>query len=138
MKCKSNMPPERAKLINIVVVVVISRDCKSLLPDEMIDFYESLGVKFAFVPLLLQGKAKSFSHLCPNLSSNKQEDLGAYYRFRPKRIQKKSNDTSDNIVLIGTHYYLHKPRWRKVARLGHLPEKIINAYSGKGGAGLNN
>jgi len=126
IKCKNNMPPEKAKLLNIILVAVISKDSKSLLPDEMIEHYELFGVKFVFVPLQLKGKAKSFAHLCPDLSSDKPEDLGAYYRFHPKEIQKKTNETS-NIVLIDNDYYLPDP-WRKVARLGHLPEKVIKAY----------
>ena len=126
IKCKSNMPSEKAKLINIAVIVVISKDSKSLLPDEMIEHYEPFGVKFVFIPLQLKGKAKSFAHLCPDLSSDKPEDLGAYYRFRPKETPKKTTETS-NMVLIDNDYYLPDP-WRKVARLGHLPDKVINAY----------
>ena len=126
IKCISNMSLEKAKLINIALIVVISKDSQSLIPDEMIEHYESLGVKFNFIPLQLKGKTKSFAHLCPDLSSNKLEDLGAYYRFRSKEIRKKTDETS-NLVLIGNDYYFSNP-WRKIAQLRHLSEKIIKEY----------
>ncbi|MCK5560730.1 MAG: radical SAM protein [Thermoplasmata archaeon] len=81
VKFKSNLSPEKSKLLNITVISVISKDTNSLLPDEMVEHYSSLGVKFDFVPLRPKGKARSLAHLCPDLSSAKPEDLGAYYRF---------------------------------------------------------
>lgn len=124
IKFKSNLPPEKSGLIDITLIVVISKNLKSLLPDEMIKHYETLGVKFNFVPLQLKGKAKSFSHLCPDLDSDKPEELGAYYQFHQK---KERHDSVSNIVLIGNDYYLPDD-WRKVAKLGHLPKKILEAY----------
>ena len=121
---KMDLPSVKKKLFNLTVLSTISKDSKSLLPNEMIEHYESLGVTFVFLPLKAAGKAKSFLHLCPNLESDKQEELGAYYLFYQK---KKERDTISNIVLIGNDYYLPNP-WRKVGRLGHLPENIIDIY----------
>jgi len=128
-KCKRELPRDKGELLGTRVVVVLSKDFKSLLPDEMIRHYESLGVAFHFIPLGFEGKAKSLGHLCPDLSSNKPEDLGAYYRFRPKQTQKKPTETPHNMVLIGDDYYLSKPKWLIVARLGRLPDAIIDTYS---------
>jgi sulfatase maturation enzyme AslB (radical SAM superfamily) len=138
IKCKQELPRENADLLNIRVIVVVSRDFKSLLPDEMIRHYESLGVTFGFVPVALRGKAKSLSHLCPDLSSDNPEDLGAYQRFHQKKSWKKQDerkgqDKTDHLVLIGSDYYFDDP-WRKVGQLGHLPEAIIHAYSGEAGS----
>ena len=112
---------------NIIVITTISKDSKSLLLTEMIEHYQSLGVIFLFLPLRAVGKAKSFSHLCPNLESDKQEELGAYYPFHQKN--KEERGVSRNIVLIGNDYYMPavKP-WRKIGRLEHLPLKIIDTY----------
>jgi len=128
LKCKRDMPPEKEKLLNIIVVVVISKDFNSLLPDEMVEYYESLGLTFNFIPLQFKGKAKSLSHLCPSLKSDKPEDLGAYYRFHQQK-KKRKRDANHHIVLFDNDYYLAsyiggRVRLRKFARLGHLQETL--------------
>ena len=128
LKYKSSMRSHKRDLLNITPMAVVSKDSNSLLPDEMIRHYETLGVPFGIIPLAPEGKAKSLAHLCPDLSSDKPEDLGAYYRFRPKQPQKKPTETQ-HMVLIGDDYYLHKPKWRIVAQLGHLPDTMLRAYS---------
>lgn len=138
IKCKQELPRAQADLLNIAVIVTISKDSKSLLPDEMIRYYESCGVSFGFVPLVRMGKAKSFSHLCPDLSRDDPESLGAYQRYYRERIRKKgdrseSRDRADHINLIGNDYYFADP-WRKIAQLGRLPDEIIKTYSSAGGA----
>jgi len=134
-KLKKNLPEEKADLLDISVIVIISKDFNSLLSEEMIKYYRSLGIKFNFVPLYPMGKAKSFSHLCPDLTSDNPEDLGAYRRFHKKGARKKQDDAknilrTDHIILIGDDYYFSDP-WHKVGRLGHLPDEIICAYAGK-------
>jgi hypothetical protein len=131
--CKRKLPREKAKLLDIRVIVIVSKDPESLLPDEMIRHYESVGVTIGFVPLLLMGKAKSMSHLCPDLSSSNPADWGAYRRFYTQEKQKKRNEIKnqrrvDHMLLIGDDYYFTNP-WRKVAQLGHLSDTIIRAYS---------
>lgn len=137
LKCKQELPRARADLLDIAVIAVISKDFKSLLPNEMIAHYESLGVSFGFIPLLPKGKAKSLGHLCPDLTSDNPEDLGAYQRFHRKESRKKRDTTNNRhrtnyLVLIGDDYYFADP-WRKVAKLGYLPDTIIHAYSGPTG-----
>lgn len=132
IRCKTDMSPGKGELLNIAVAAVISKDARSLLPDEMIRHYESLGVTFSFVPLRCKGKGKKLSHLCPDLGSDKPEDLGAYYRFCQTGAQSKRNqenlDEALCTVLIGDDYYVSWP-WRKVAELGRLPDTIIHMYS---------
>jgi MoaA/NifB/PqqE/SkfB family radical SAM enzyme len=124
IKYKRDILSERGEFLNITVTVVVSKDFNSLLKDEMIEHYESLGIAFGFTPLLPRGKAKSFSHLCPNLQSGKSEDLGAYHRFYQKENWEKQNVTS-RMALFDNDYYFGK---RQVARLGNLPETIIQAF----------
>jgi len=123
---KSAISPEKANLIDVTVVSVISKDTQSLIPEEMIDYYHSLGVKFNFLPLQPKGKAKSIAHLCPDLSSKRPEDQGAYFRFHHREVQRDINEIS-NIVLVGNDYYFPDP-WRKVAQLQNIPPYILNAY----------
>ena len=133
IKCKQGLPKAQADLLDIHVMTVISKELKSLLPDKMIGYYKSLGINFGFVPLFPMGKARSLSHLCPDLSSGNPKDLGAYQRFHQKKIWEKRDKTknqhrADFINLIGNDYYFTNP-WRKVAVLGNLPDAIIRAYT---------
>ncbi len=133
IKFRQELPPGKADLLNIAAMAVITKSSGSLLPDEMIKHYESRGITFGFVPLHPIGKAKSFSHLCPDLSSDNPEDLGAYQRFhsrenRKKRDRTKNRYRTDHIILIGDDYYFSDP-WLKVAQLGNPPDAIIHAYS---------
>ena len=133
LKCKQELPPAKASQLDISVIATISKDYNSLLPDEMVRYYESRGVVFGFVPLYPMGRAKSLSHLCPDLDSDEPEDLGAYQKYHLDKIRKKpdkskNRNTADFLNLIGNDYYFTKP-WRKVAQLGNLPDTIIRAYS---------
>jgi MoaA/NifB/PqqE/SkfB family radical SAM enzyme len=140
-KCKRELPRDKGNLLDTRVLVVISKDFKSLLPDEMITHYESLGVAFLFIPMVLKGRAKALSHLCPDLDSDNPEDLGAYRRFHRKECCKEpgkieNRDKASNIILIGDDYYVYvddrrnfRDQWRKVSKLGHLPDTIIHTYS---------
>lgn len=137
-KCRRSLPRAKADLLDIKVLTVVSKDPGLLLPDEMIRHYKSLGATFVFTPLIYGGKAKSFGHLCPDLSSEKPEDMGAYWRFHREKTRKKqgvsrNQEGADHIILIGSDYYFTDP-WCKVGRLGHLPDTIIGAYSKKAGA----
>ena len=131
---KNNLRSEKNELIDISLIVTISKDTSSLLPSEMVEHYDAQGIKFNFVPLKLAGKTKSCRHLCPILKSGKQEDMGAYYRYYRKQDQ---DNTISNLILIGNDYYLFKSDynldyaqcWNKVGHLGHLPQRIIDAYS---------
>ncbi len=137
MKCQQELPGAQAELLDITAMAVVSKDFESLLPNEMIGYYESMGITFSVLPLLPRGKAKSFSHLCPDLNSDNPEDLGAYQQFHQMKNRRKRNEaenhyTANNLILIGGDYYFDDP-WRKVAQLGRLPDTIIRAYSGAAG-----
>jgi MoaA/NifB/PqqE/SkfB family radical SAM enzyme len=134
LKCKQELPREQADLLEVNAMAVVSKDFSSLLPDGMARHYESLGVAFSFLPLVLGGRANSFSHLCPDLDSDNPEDLGAYQLFHRKKGQAISSEAENRrrgsfMNLIGDNYYFANP-WRKVARLGNLPEAIVRAYAG--------
>jgi len=130
LKFRRSLPPGKVDLLDIRALVVISRDTKSLLPDEMVQHYTLLDVKFVFVPLTPKGKARDLKDLCPDLRSGSPEDLGAYLPFHNSSREAEPEDRSkaQNMILIGGNYYFSNP-WRKIARLGHLPEDIVRIYS---------
>ena len=128
LQFRQSVPPEKAHLLDLRVLVVVSRDAGSLLPDRMIRYYEQKGVRFIFVPLVPKGKARRLRSLCPDLSSSRPEDLGAYLPFHHKSIEPEDRSRAQHIVLIGRDYYVSDP-WRRIARLGHLPENIVRVYS---------
>ena len=72
--------------------------------------YDSVSINYDFSRRAGKSNAKSLAHLCPEQS------------------QKEPAETP-HMVLIGDAYYLSEPKWRVVARLGHLPEAMIDAYS---------
>lgn len=137
IKLKHELPPAKTDILEINVMAVISKDNKSLLPGDMVSYYESQGVAFGFLPLLLIGKAESISNLCPDLDSDNPEDLGAYLPFHRKQNRKKRGKTNNRhranfINLIDNDYYFTDP-WRKVAQLDNLPDTLIHAYSSSAG-----
>jgi len=131
IRCKADMPSEKAQSLRIAVPVTLSKDVSSLLPDEMIAHYEPLGVTFNFMPLVPHGKAKLLKHLCPDLRSDKPEDLGAFYRFHRRVEKKKPGGRFYYFALIDDAYYLLSPswQWRQVGKLGDLDEAAMDAYS---------
>jgi MoaA/NifB/PqqE/SkfB family radical SAM enzyme len=138
MKFKRESPRAKSDLLETHVLATVSKEAKSLLPDEMIRHYESLGVDFVFTPLQPIGRGESLRHLCPDLNSSNPEDLGVYQRYHRETQRQESDgteeqDRADHMNLIGDHYYFHRP-WRKVGQLGQLPDTIVRAYSGVAGA----
>jgi MoaA/NifB/PqqE/SkfB family radical SAM enzyme len=134
VECIGDLSSSQADLFKIRVMAVISKDNASLLQKEMIRHYELLGVSFGFAALRLGGRARSFGHLCPDLSSDAAEGLGAYHQFhRRTSAVSHSHDTNvilaDFINLIGEDYYFTSP-WRNVGHLGDLPSELLEAYQG--------
>jgi molybdenum cofactor biosynthesis enzyme MoaA len=130
LQFRQSLPRTKVHLLDVRVLVVVSKDVKSVLPDEMVQHYRRLGAKFIFVPLMPKGKARHLAHLCPDLRSGSPEDLGAYLPFHDKPVETEPEDRSkaQNLILIGSDYYFSNP-WRRIARLGHIPDEIGEIYS---------
>ena len=143
LRCKRDLPGNAGDLLgDPQIVVVVSKDSASLLPDEMVAHYQSQGVQFGFVPLRYTGKARSLKDLCPKLDSDAPEDLGAYQRYASEDRRKPPEDdadlaSADYPILVGDDYYVHigihddrgVHQWRKLAKLGQLPDEIVHAYA---------
>jgi MoaA/NifB/PqqE/SkfB family radical SAM enzyme len=119
---RRSLPAERRSLLDVEVNACISKDPSSLLPEEMVEYYRSQGIEFSFKPLQALGKAKSISHLCPNLQSKRPEELGAYYQFHQARAQRKS-DPSDHLWLWGNEYHVLGST-QVVAHLGDFHKSV--------------
>jgi MoaA/NifB/PqqE/SkfB family radical SAM enzyme len=131
VRYRDSLPSDQRDRLGLTVIATISRDPASLLPDKMVEHYRASGVGFAFPPLQPRGKARAFAHLCPDLTSDNPEDLGAYRRFhRPQTAMTRW------IVLIDSDYYVTSPasEFHRFARLGHLREDAIQAYLDRGQA----
>lgn len=132
LEYRQSLPRGKVHLLDVRVLVVVSKETDSLLPNGMIRHYEQMGAKFVFVPLMPKGKAKHLANLCPILESDSPDDLGSYLPFRKKsgETEPENRSKAQNMVLIGSNYYFSNP-WRKIAQLGQIPESIVRLYSDK-------
>ncbi len=93
--------------LKITVASMRSRDGKPLLPDSMIEHYESLGLEFNFGSVLPCGKAKSKKELLPEASKPRTPSRG-------------------HIILVGNDYYFAVGgNYPKFAELGQIEEGVI-------------
>lgn len=141
LQCRLRLPEDKAERLETNVLVAVSKELSSLLPDEMVAYYESLGANFSFMPLGFKGRAKALGDICPALDSDEPEDLGAYARYHRKQAADRPTETpqpdrASNIVLIGNEYYVHLEGasdfangWQKIGLLGALPDAIVRQYS---------
>jgi hypothetical protein len=127
LRYRDTLPGHQQALLEVHPLAVISKSPASLLPAEMLRRYESLGAPFRVVPLRPKGRARLLAEECPNLDGDTEQDLGAFYRFRPRGAE-VGTAPATNLVLVGKDYYLSEPEWRVVAKLGHLPEEVVRAY----------
>jgi len=142
LRCMRDLPANAGRLLGQPeVVVIVSKDRASLLPDEMVAHYQSRGVRFTFCPMRCAGKARSMRELCPEPGSNDPNDLGAYQRYATGPRGDALDDDArrmcaDYLILIGDDYYVHagtgddrcEHQWRKVAKLGRLSDEIVLAF----------
>ncbi len=132
LRYRDSLPSAQREMLTITPLTAVSKDPASLPPDEMLHHYESLGAPFRILPLRAVGKARDkLAHLCPDLGSDRPEDLGAYYPFRPEQSRKEPPE-APTLVLIGDTYWFSADDWRIAGRLGHLPDEIIAAYAEPG------
>lgn len=148
LRCKRELPGGKGHLLGEPqVVVIVSKDPGSLLPDDMIAHYQSQAVQFCFVPLRYIGRARSMRELCPDPDSDDPEELGAYQRYAPARRRRPPKQdaehmAADYLILIGDDYYVHigggggggHDDWRKLATLGRFLDSIMRAYAESAGS----
>jgi MoaA/NifB/PqqE/SkfB family radical SAM enzyme len=91
-------------LLPVHVVIIVTKDPDSSLPEEMKKHYGAMGVTFGDFPMLNIGKAKSLADQIPEP-----------FDFGPM-LQRKGNGPP-GMVLVGDDYYLGN---QKIGKLGHM------------------
>ena len=107
IRYKMSISSKELECLKITVASMRSRDGKPLLPDSMIEHYESLGLEFNFGSVLPCGKAKSKKELLPEASKPRTPSRG-------------------HIILVGNDYYFAVGgNYPKFAELGQIEEGVI-------------
>jgi organic radical activating enzyme len=104
-------PEEQRMLLSIHVVIIVTKDPSSSLPEEMKNHYGSRGIAFGDFPMLNIGKAKSLKDQLPDFPG-----------FTPP--PRKAEDGPPGAVLVGDDYYLGD---KKIGKLGHILDLYPNA-----------
>ncbi len=99
-----SFPPEQKKLLSVHVVIIVTKDPNSSLPEGMKKHYGSMGITFGDFPMLNIGKAKKLKDQLPEFSG-----------FPPMR--RKEGTGPMGLVLVGDDYYSGNKR---IGKLGHM------------------
>jgi hypothetical protein len=97
-------PAEQKKLLSVHVVIIVTKDPNSSLPQEMKSYYGAMGITFGDFPMLNIGKAKKLQDQMPEFPG---------YNFKPQEEGKGPFV----LVLVGDEYYSGN---KKIGKLGHL------------------
>lgn len=98
------LPQAKRNLLSVHVVVIVTRDPGSSLPEEMKKHYGAMGVTFGDFPMLNIGKAKRLSDQIPEP-----------FDFGP--MMQKKGKGPPGMVLVGDDYWLGN---QKIGKLGHI------------------
>jgi organic radical activating enzyme len=104
IKVLDTFPAEQRNLLPVHVVIIVTKDPNSSLPDQMKKHYGSMGITFGDFPMLNIGKAKNLKDQLPEFNG---------YDFRPQEEGKGP----PVVVLVGEDYYVHGT---KCGRLGRI------------------
>jgi MoaA/NifB/PqqE/SkfB family radical SAM enzyme len=103
-KAVETFPEKQRRLLPVHVIIIITKDPNSSLPEEMKQHYGSMGITFGDFPMLNVGKAK-----------NLQDQLPEFSGFPPMPL--KEGDGPPGLVLVGEDYYSGN---NKIGKLGHM------------------
>jgi hypothetical protein len=107
VKAGEPSPADKRDLLPTHVVIIVTRDPDSSLPEEMKRHYGSLGITFGDFPMLEIGKAKNLKDQLPEFSG---------FPFLPS----KDGDGPHGLVLVGDDYYIGNTRTGKLGRMMDL------------------
>jgi organic radical activating enzyme len=110
-KAIATFPDEQRALLSVHVVIIVTTDPNSSLPEEMKTHYSSKGITFGDFPMLNIGKAKRLKDQMPEFEG---------FKFPPR----KEEDGPPGLVLVGDDYYLGN---KKIGKLGHM----LDLYPGR-------
>ena len=97
-------PDGKKDLLPVHVVIIVTKDPNSSLPEEMKKHYGAMGITFGDFPMMNIGKAKELSDQMPE-----PPDLSF--------MRRKKGNGPPGMVLVGDDYYLGN---KKIGKLGHM------------------
>ena len=114
LRVLDTFPDEKRKLLPVHVVIIVTKDPNSSLPEELKRHYGSTGITFGDFPMLNIGKARNLKSLQPEFPG---------FTMPPRREE----DGPPGAVLVGEDYYLGN---KKIGKLGHMLDLYPNGYCG--------
>jgi hypothetical protein len=109
-KVYATFPAAQRNLLSTHVVIIVTTDPNSSLPEEMKKHYGSLGITFGDFPMLNIGKAKKMRDRQPEFSGF-------------PALPRKEGSGPPGLVLVGEDYYSGSKR---IGKLGHMMELYPN------------
>jgi hypothetical protein len=103
-KVLDQFPDGQRSLLPLHVVIIVTKDPDSSLPEEMKKHYGSMGFTFGDFPMLNIGKAK-----------NLKEQLPEFQGFPP--MPAREGGGPSGLVLVGEDYYSGNKRIGKLGRM---------------------
>jgi hypothetical protein len=113
MRVLETFPEEKRSLLPLHVVIIVTTDPNSSLPEEMKRHYGSMGITFGDFPMLNIGKAKNLKDQLPEFSGFPQ-------------FERKEGDGPPGLVLVGDEYYSGN---RRIGKLGQMLSLYPNGYN---------
>jgi MoaA/NifB/PqqE/SkfB family radical SAM enzyme len=110
-KMLDTFPKEQRELLPVHIVIIVTKDPNSSLPEEMKKYYGAMGITFGDFPMLNIGKAKKLKDQLPEFSG-----------FPP--MPRREGDGPPGLVLVGEDYYFGNKR---IGKLGHMLDLYPNA-----------
>ncbi|MFC1839766.1 radical SAM protein [Thermodesulfobacteriota bacterium] len=106
VKLMDEIPGDKKDLLKHHVVIIVTKDPNSSLPDEMKKYYGDFGITFGDFPIMPIGKAKDYNGEFPDAPE---------FKLPPR----KESEGPGVVVLVGEDYYSGN---KKIGKLGHLKD----------------
>ncbi len=110
VRAYGSFPENKKDCLSTHVVIIVTKDPASSLPEEMKEHYGAKGVTFGDFPMLDVGKAKQLKDQQPEFSG-----------YPPMPV--KEGDGPPVVVLVGDDYYV---QYEKTGKLGRLLDLYPN------------
>jgi MoaA/NifB/PqqE/SkfB family radical SAM enzyme len=104
IKVLETFPAAKRVLLPVHVIIIVTKDPDSSLPEDMKKYYSAKGITFGDFPMLNIGKAKNLSDQIPDFPG-----------FNPPPLTNRPGPPG--VVLVGDDYYLGN---KIIGRLGHM------------------
>jgi len=106
IKVMEEIPADKKDLFRNHVIIIVTKDPDSSLPDEMKEHYGASGITFGDFPVMPIGKAKELTEPFPDSPE---------FKIPPR----KESDGPGVVTLVGDDYYTGST---KKGKLGHLAD----------------